>query len=108
MKFTVSHPSHIREGVTTIKTIMWSKIVILAFVSLLGVGIYTSSSITLGLSALALVLVSVLAAVLTEAGIQKLTKQELTIKDGDAVLIGLIIALLLPPDIYQWWEHSLP
>jgi electron transport complex protein RnfD len=101
MKLTVSHPSHIREGVT-VKTIMWSKIVILAFVSLLGVGIYTSSSITLGLSALALVLVSVLAAVLTEAGIQKLTNQELTIKDGDAVLIGLIIALLLPPDIKLW------
>ena len=101
MKLTVSHPSHIREGVT-IKTIMWSKVAILAFVSLLAVGMYASSSITLGLSALALVLVSVLAAVLTEAGIQKLTNQELTIQDGDAVLIGLIIALLLPPDIKLW------
>ncbi len=101
MKLTVSHPSHIRQGVT-IKTIMWSKVAILAFVSLLAVGMYASSSITLGLSALALVLVSVLAAVLTEAGIQKLTNQELTIKDGDAVLIGLIIALLLPPDIKLW------
>ncbi len=102
MKLTVSHPSHIREGVT-IKTIMWSKVAILAFISLLAVGMYATSSITLGLSALALVLVSVLAAVLTEAGIQKLTNQELTIKDGDAVLIGLIIALLLPPEDIKLW-----
>ena len=94
MKLTVSHPSHIREGVT-IKTIMWSKIVILLILSLFSVVVF-------GLQALALVLVSVLAAVLTEAGIQKLTNQELTIKDGDAVLIGLIIALLLPPDIKLW------
>ena len=94
MKLTVSHPSHIREGVT-IKTIMWSKIIILLILSLFSVVVF-------GLQALALVLVSVLAAVLTEAGIQKLTNQELTIKDGDAVLIGLIIALLLPPDIKLW------
>jgi electron transport complex protein RnfD len=94
MKLTVSHPSHIREGVT-IKTIMWSKIVILLILSLFSVVVF-------GLEALALVLVSVLAAVLTEAAIQKLTNQELTIQDGDAVLIGLIIALLLPPDIKLW------
>jgi len=94
MKLTVSHPSHIREGVT-IKTIMWSKIVILLILSLFSVVVF-------GLGALALVLVSVLAAVLTEAAIQKLTNQELTIQDGDAVLIGLIIALLLPPDIRLW------
>ncbi len=94
MKLTVSHPSHIREGVT-IKTIMWSKIVILLILTLFSVVVF-------GLQALALVLVSVLAAVLTEAGIQKLTNQELTIKDGDAVLIGLIMALLLPPDIELW------
>lgn len=94
MKLTVSHPSHIREGVT-IKTIMWSKIVILLILSLTSVAVF-------GLGVLALVLVSVLAAVLTEAGIQKLTNQELTIQDGDAVLIGLIIALLLPPDIKLW------
>ena len=88
MKLTVSHPSHIREGVT-INSIMWSKVVILALVSLLAVGMYTRSSITLGLSSLGQVLVSVLSAVLTEAGIQKITKQELTIKDGDAVLMGV-------------------
>ncbi|MCD4846537.1 MAG: RnfABCDGE type electron transport complex subunit D [Methanosarcinales archaeon] len=94
MKLTVSHPSHIREGVT-INKIMWSKIAILAVLSLF-------SAVVFGPEALAVVLVSVLAAVLTETGIQKLTKQELTIKDGDAVLIGLVMALLLPPTVALW------
>lgn len=94
MKLTVSHPAHIREGVT-INKIMWSKIAILLVLSLISVVVF-------GPEALAVVLVSVLAAVLTEAGIQKLTKQELTIKDGDAVLIGLIMALLLPPTVALW------
>ncbi|KAF5420659.1 MAG: NADH:ubiquinone oxidoreductase [Candidatus Methanomarinus sp.] len=94
MKLTVSHPAHIREGVT-INKIMWSKIAILLVLSLI-------SAVVFGPKALAVVLISVLAAVLTEAGIQKLTKQELTIKDGDAVLIGLIMALLLPPTVDLW------
>jgi electron transport complex protein RnfD len=87
MKLIVSHPPHMRQGVS-ISTIMRSKIAILVAVSLL-------ATIVFGFTALELVLVSALAAVLTEAGIQKLSKQELTIMDGDAVSIGMIIALLL-------------
>lgn len=94
MKLTVSHPPHIKQGVT-VKTIMWSKIGVMAVVSLLAV-------IVFGLSALALILVSTLAAVLTEAGIQKFSNQELTIQDGDAVSIGIIIALLMPPSVPLW------
>ena len=94
MKLTVSHPSHIREGVT-INKIMWSKIAILLVLSLF-------STVVFGPKALVVILVSILAAVLTEAGIQKLTKQELTIKDGDAILIGLVMALLLPPTVALW------
>lgn len=94
MKLSVSHPPHIKHGVT-VKTIMWSKIAILVAVSLMAV-------IVFGLLALAMILVSTISAVLTEAGIQKLTKQELTIKDGDAISIGIIIALLLPPTDQLW------
>lgn len=94
MKLSVSHPPHIKQGVT-VQTIMWSKIVILVAVSLMAV-------IVFGLSALAITLVSTISAVLTEAGIQKFTKQELTIKDGDAVSIGILIALLLPPTVPLW------
>ncbi|MBU4075831.1 MAG: RnfABCDGE type electron transport complex subunit D [Euryarchaeota archaeon] len=94
MKLTVSNPPHIKQGVT-VATIMWSKIVILAVVSLM-------ATIVFGLSALAMIVASAISAVLTEAGIQKLSKQELTIKDGDAVSIGILIALLMPPTVPLW------
>ncbi|MDF1558054.1 MAG: RnfABCDGE type electron transport complex subunit D [Methanosarcinales archaeon] len=94
MKLSVSHPPHIKQG-TTVKTINWSKIAILVAVSFMAV-------IVFGLSALAMILVSAISAVITEAGIQKLSKQELTIKDGDAVSIGILIALLLPPTDQLW------
>jgi electron transport complex protein RnfD len=94
MKLSVSNPPHIKQGVT-VKTIMWSKIAILVAVGLMAVFVF-------GLSALAMILVSTISAVLTEAGIQKMTKQELTIKDGDAVSIGILIALLLPSTVPLW------
>lgn len=94
MKLFVSNPPHIKQGVT-VKTIMWSKIAILVAVGLMAVFVF-------GLSALAMILVSTISAVLTEAGIQKMTKQELTIKDGDAVSIGILIALLLPSTVPLW------
>ncbi|MDP3104350.1 MAG: RnfABCDGE type electron transport complex subunit D [Candidatus Methanoperedens sp.] len=94
MKLTVSNPPHIKQGVT-VATIMWSKIVILVVVSLL-------ATIVFGLSALAMIVASAISAVLTEAGIQKLSKQELTVKDGDAVSIGILIALLMPPTVPLW------
>lgn len=94
MKLTVSHPPHIKKGVT-VKTLMWSRIGILIPAILLSIYVF-------GLPALGVVLASVLSAVITEAGIQKIFKQKSTIKDGDTILIGLIIALLLPPDIKLW------
>ena len=94
MKLTVSAPPHIRQNVT-IGTIMWSRIAILVLVSLVAFYVF-------GVSALLLVLVSVVSAVLTEAGIQRLSKQELTVHDGDALLIGLLIALLMPPGVQLW------
>jgi electron transport complex protein RnfD len=94
MKLTVSNPPHIKQGVT-VATIMWSKIVILVAVSLM-------ATIVFGLSALAMILVSTIAAVLTETGIQKLSKQELTVKDGDAISTGILIGLLMPPTVPLW------
>ncbi len=94
MKLTVSNPPHIKQGVT-VATIMWSKIVILVVVSLM-------ATIVFGLSALAMIVASAISAVLTEACIQKLSKQELTVKDGDAVSIGILIALLMPPTVPLW------
>lgn len=94
MKLAVSHPPHVKLN-DTISSINWTKIAVLFPVSLISVYVF-------GLYALAVILVSVLAAVLTEAVIQKVQKQELTIKDGDTALIGLILALLLPPTVPLW------
>ncbi|HHI30098.1 NADH:ubiquinone oxidoreductase [Methanosarcinales archaeon] len=94
MKLTVSYPPHIRDG-TTIETVTWNKIVMVAIVALISIYVF-------GLPALALIVVSVLFAALTELCIQKLANQELTLKDGDAILIGLLIALLLPPTAPVW------
>jgi len=61
MKLSVSNPPHIKQGVT-VKTIMWSKIAILVAVGLMAVFVF-------GLSALAMILVSTISAVLTERSI---------------------------------------
>ncbi|MCL7412579.1 MAG: RnfABCDGE type electron transport complex subunit D [ANME-2 cluster archaeon] len=94
MKLAVSHPPHVKLG-DTIASINAAKIAVLVPVSLISVYVF-------GLYSLAIILVSVLAAVLTEVVIQKVQHHELTIKDGDAALIGLILALLLPPTVPLW------
>ncbi len=94
MKLIVSAPPHIKEDVS-IEKIMWSMVIALLPVTLVAVYIF-------GLSALYIVLISVLTAVLTEAILQKMSNKRITIKDGNAVLIGLLLALLLPPNIPLW------
>ncbi|MDF1531499.1 MAG: RnfABCDGE type electron transport complex subunit D [ANME-2 cluster archaeon] len=94
MKLAVSHPPHVKNK-DTIASINFSKIAVLVPVSLISVYVF-------GVYALAIILISVLAAVITEAAIQKFQNQELTIKNGDTVLIGLILALLLPPTVPLW------
>lgn len=55
-----------------------------------------------GLNALSLIIISVLSAVSAEALIQKITKKPITIKDGSAVVTGLLLAFNLPPCV-PWW-----
>ncbi|OHW62490.1 electron transport complex subunit RsxD [Andreesenia angusta] len=55
-----------------------------------------------GLPAFKLIMVSVIAAVATEAIIQKLTKKTITIKDCSAALTGLLLAMNIPPAA-PWW-----
>lgn len=94
MKLAVSVPPHVRlDG--SIASINWSKIAVLIPVSLLAVYVF-------GLNALGILVISILSAVLTEAVIQRQTQQKITVKDGDAVLTGLLIALLLPTGVPLW------
>lgn len=52
-----------------------------------------------GLSAAAVVIASVAAALVSEAITQKLMHKEITIKDGSAAVTGLLLAFCLPPSI---------
>ncbi len=94
MQLIVSSPPHIREDIS-IEKIMWSMVIALLPVTLLAVYVF-------GLPALSIVLISVITAVLTEAILQKMSDKRITIKDGNAVLIGLLLALLLPPNVPLW------
>ena len=94
MTLTISAPPHRVMGVTVNK-IMWGKVLALVPVSLVAIYFF-------GLPAFGILLASVITAVATEVGIQKVFKQEITIADGHAVLIGLMLALILPYDAPIW------
>ena len=94
MTLTISAPPHRVMGVTVNK-IMWGKVLALVPVSLVAIYFF-------GLPAFGILLASVITAVATEAGIQKIFNQESTIADGHAVLIGLMLALILPYDAPIW------
>lgn len=94
MTFTISAPPH-RKSKITFKSIMWSKALALVPVSLISIYFF-------GFPALSIILVSILAAVATEFGIEQIFKQKVTIQDGNAVLIGLMLSLLMPPEVPLW------
>ncbi len=94
MTLTISAPPHRVMGVTVNK-IMWGKVLALVPVSLIAIYFF-------GLPAFGILFASVITAVATEAGIQKIFNQESTIADGHAVLIGLMLALILPYDVPIW------
>jgi electron transport complex protein RnfD len=94
MAFTISAPPHHREAITVNK-VMWSKVLALVPISLFSIYFF-------GLYALGLIIASILAAVATEFAIQKAFNHKVTIADGHAVLIGLMLALLLPPEVPIW------
>ncbi len=55
-----------------------------------------------GFQTLIITLVSVLSCVLTEAISQKLLHRPITIKDGSAVITGLLLAYVIPPGVPYW------
>jgi len=92
--FVVTPPPHLHGG-ETIPRVMWT--VLLALVPALAASLYF-----FGVRALALELVAVGAAVLTEAAIQKLRGVPITISDGSAVITGLLLAFNLPVGVPLW------
>ena len=55
-----------------------------------------------GLRALAMMAVCVGAAVITEAGLQRMSGKPVTVKDYSAAVTGLLLALIVPPDLPLW------
>ena len=93
-KMKVSSNPHIRANIST-SGIMLT--VIIALLPATGFGIYNFGS-----RALAHVLITVAACVLTELGFELLVKKPVTISDFSAVVTGLLLALNLPVSAPLW------
>lgn len=92
--FSVTFAPHIQDS-RRLTTIYYTTIVALLPAVLVGFYYY-------GIRAMIIVALSVISAAATEAIIEKITKQQLTISDGHAVLTGLLLAAILPVGV-PWW-----
>ena len=88
---TVSISPHIKSPVT-VEKIMWTVVLCLVPPLILSIFIF-------GVRVLVITLVSVISCVLTEAISQKILNREITIKDGSAVITGILLAYVLPPGV---------
>lgn len=92
--FTVSATPHLRDR-ATVPGIMYS--VVVALLPALAGAIYF-----FGLRALWIIALTTVVCVATEGIIQKLSGKPLTIRDGSAVVTGILLAFNLPPGV-AWW-----
>lgn len=93
-QFTISPPPHRRSKVS-VKSLMYGRIVALLIVG--------AASLTLfGALAIVNILAAILGAVGIEFVIQTVLKQKLTIADGNAAYLGLLLALICPPSLPAW------
>lgn len=90
----VSSNPHVRDNTTT-SGIMLDVLIALIPASMFGI-------FNFGYRALAVIVVTVLAAVATEAIYEKAMKRKLTIGDLSAAVTGLLLALNLPSTIPLW------
>ena len=94
LKLIVTSSPHISDE-DTIEKIMYG--VLIALIPAAVVGIYN-----FGFNALAIIIVSVVSAVITEWLFQKFRNKPITIRDGSALVTGLLLALNLPPGLPLW------
>ena len=87
----VSSSPHVRSSLTTHK-IMYQVILSLMPVTIMGI-------INYGMCALSVILAAVISAVVAEAAFNAIIKKPQTIADGSAALTGLLLALVLPPEL---------
>lgn len=92
--FTVGPAPHIKAGKSTVNN---HYLTIMALIPVI-----IASVITFGMNALAILVLSALTAVATEAISQKVMKQPIYALDGHSIIMGLIFGLLMPPTV-AWW-----
>lgn len=92
--YTVSASPHLHET-TSVKQVMWN--VVIALLPALVV-----ATILFGYRALTLTIYGIIAAVLTEAIIQRLRKVDVTVTDGSAVVTGMLVAFNFHSAV-PWW-----
>ncbi len=93
-KLIVTSSPHIRSKEATDKTM---RDVVIALIPATLAGMYY-----FGFQTLIVVLLSVAAAMATEAVIQNIRKQAITVMDYSAAVTGLLLALNLPPEVPFW------
>ncbi|MBI3353990.1 MAG: RnfABCDGE type electron transport complex subunit D [Nitrospirae bacterium] len=94
LRLVVSSSPH-AQSEETIEKIMYY--VILALLPAAGVGIYF-----FGFNAIRVIVLSVVTAIISEALMQKAMGRRIAVKDGSAVLTGLLLAMNLPSNA-PWW-----
>lgn len=92
--FIVSSSPHQRTTVTT-PMIMMDLILALMPACFAGVWFF-------GFHALAMIVVCVASAVIIEAALQKICGKPITVSDYSAAVTGLLLALIVPPDLPLW------
>ena len=92
--YSVSYAPHIHEEIS-VKKVMWYVVIAL-------IPAIIASVIYFGVSSIYLILFSVVAAVISEALIQKWRKVPITVSDGSAVVTGILLAFNLPSSV-PWW-----
>jgi electron transport complex protein RnfD len=92
--YAVSASPHIKQRIS-VPSVMWQ--VVLALTPALLVGIFF-----FGIQSLILTVYAVIAAVVTEAVIQRLRKVPVTVSDGSAVVTGILIAFNIN-SASPWW-----
>ena len=94
MTYTISPLPHVKSD-ESVKRVMWGTVAALLPITIAAIYLF-------GLPALTIILVTVIAAVVTEIVIYKAASQPITINDGSAVLIGLLLALIMPASVPLW------
>jgi electron transport complex protein RnfD len=93
MTLTISPLPHAKSR-ESVKSVMWGTVAALIPISLAAIYLF-------GFPAVKIILATVIAAVVSEIIIYKAASHPITIGDGNAVLIGLLLALLMPPGVSE-------